>query len=290
MDSIHLSFLEKMTSISSLKVILVFANKHKKSGSRIFEYALSDVAKDAEITTTTAKKAIEELLAMNAIEIAEVSKGRTPTQFRYRADGWSLDGFPSSTSGEWKRVTGSKQEEPDPLPKVNFCTRDINSVSVVNNNIYKTDKELGKIAAQLLKEHFYPYCAKSPKPKHWFIQQTNTMKDLLVKYRTEQVMAAVEYWTQVNPPPSGISSMKFIAYENKQRSNVMTALDYYKQEYMKVAHEDERKRAEEKIEEAAFASVLAEKKKNEEKQKVDQTSNEEFVSNLLSSLGSIGKT
>ncbi|MNS85086.1 hypothetical protein D3C72_1189390 [compost metagenome] len=68
---------------------------------------------------------------------------------------------------------------------------------------------------------------------------------------------------------------------------MMIALDYYKQEYIKASHEEERIRAEERIEEAARLAAEEAQNQTRERERVDQMSNEDFATSLFSTLGKI---
>lgn len=160
------------------------------------------------------------------------------------------------------------QEYPDYFFDDEYVVKeDINSLSVVNQNLYvKSDYELGQEASRVLKWWFDCNGLNRDRPGRYFSQQMNCLKDLLVKYRTEQVVAAVKYYTLVNPPNKGMHSIVFLKYKR----NVMKALDYYKGLYLE--QQKERK-----------MELAGEKQKEKTKKKTD----EEFLDSYFGKMSGI---
>jgi hypothetical protein len=302
-DSIQIKYLNQIETISAVKVLISFCHKVVKDRLFIVEYAIADIAEDSKVSENTTRRAIKELVDLKFIEVISTGRGHATARYKVLIE----VPFPRPAEVEPQKIEGHKIEPPkvEPLKwekavavrknehkqedniinninnidliNINLLREDINSLSVVNSNIYMNDKELGQIANRVMREVFLPNAIGS-KPSYWFPQQMKLMKDLLVQWRTEQVVAAIRYWTKINPPPTGVSSLRFLMFKRKNTSNLMHALDYWKQEYINtVAHED----AEAKAAEAISRAEEAEKKMMQEAEQVANMSDADFLANLF---------
>jgi hypothetical protein len=152
-----------------------------------------------------------------------------------------------------------------------------------------TDEELGKLARRVLMEWFLPLSKVKSQNKWFFPQQMKLIKDLLVKWRTEQVLAGIQYWASVNPPKDGIKSVAWLNFEKKKVSHIMVALDYYKQQYLLTQADVEEEERKAKVEEMKVNALEIVRKKQEEKKRVAEMSDNDFLSDLLGGFGTIKK-
>lgn len=148
--------------------------------------------------------------------------------------------------------------------------KDINSTSIVNANMYlKNEKELGSLANRIF-TWVLPMLSANPKQTpQWYSSQKKTLKDLLFKWRTEQVLACIWYWTTIKPPKNGITSVRFFAY----KGNIEKALDYFKTEYLANAHEYDQEILEDKVLKAKEALAEQEREKEEAIQQAESMKN-----------------
>ena len=107
------------------------------------------------------------------------------------------------------------------------------------------------------------------------------IKDLLVEWRTDQVLAGIYYWTKVNPPKDGMRSVMWLKFEKKKISHMMVALDYHKQQFIENQTELEEEVRLEKVEVMKAKALEIAKQKVEQKAKVDEMSANDFLSDLL---------
>lgn len=307
MEAIKIEYLAKLKTHAALKVLLALVAKSQTHGS-LFEYAVNKIAEDIDISENSVRNGLKELAEIGLAQKisskkgtgsifelpflvtskSEPAKSEPPTAVTSKSEppeGWS------KAVGARKTKKQLEQEIDDKISNIynyiNIIHKDINSLSVVNTNIYLTDKELGKLANKLIRDKLTPY-ATGNKNTQWFAHQMKLMKDLLVEWRTEQVVAAIEYWTIINPTASGISSLRYLMFKNRKgTSNLMVALDYYKHQYLAQAHEEERQRAEEMILKAQQEEAVKQAESAREKEKVDNMNNDEFIQSLMSSFGKI---
>ncbi|HLI46915.1 MAG TPA: hypothetical protein VKU94_06965 [Geobacterales bacterium] len=316
---IPIEILEKIGTYSALKVLIYLYKKSNNEG--IIKISMNTIVNDSDIPRNSVIRGIEELLDKRIIELVAKGKGNDPNAYRVPKNSTPKIDSPKNShtshiSSEWKKAVGSRADD-NCIPKIdhtdnyiynninniynknninnnnkdfkdyNLYNKDINSLSVVNNNIYLSDKELGAIAKKLL-DYWYKMVDNGEKRNAgFFANQMRILKDLLVKYRTEQVLAGIEYWTKINPPNKGMMSLVWLKYEKKGVSNMMIALDYYKQEYTKRQGEIEEKERLQMVEEIKKNALKLEQKRQEEKQKVDEMTDNDFLDSLLSSLGKL---
>lgn len=301
MDSIKIEYLKQMKTISAVSVLISFCQKAEREQSLDIEYAISDIAEDSGISKNTTRRAIEELVELKLISVICIGKGNITTTYKILFDLPSVgpqDVGPQEVEGlitdslQWqksvatrKKAVSQEQEVINNIKNIDFNTLnllkdDINSLSVVNSNIYMTDKELGQLANRVMREVFLPLTTGT-KAQWWFPAQMKIMKDLLVQWRTEQVVAAIRYWTEINPPANGISSLKYLLYERKGTSNFMHGLDYYKQQYVANASVLEKEKHEQVVAEALRREDEIERQKEEDRKAVNDMSDADFIRSLL---------
>jgi biotin operon repressor len=313
MMMIHSKYLKKVKTMSALKVLVAFFVKADKEGDS-FEYSLSDISKDSGVSKNTIRKAVQELMDLgfivfnsqagqtnkyrvtvsnSAIPKVDTLKGKTVSKVDTPKNKTvaKADTVKSGQELEWSRAVASSEDEQkviiNDLKDINILKEDINSLTILNNNLFLNDKELGQLAKKIFTEKFLPVCGDGKKQAYWFAQQMKIMKDLLVEYRTEQVIAGIEYWGKINRPKNGLSSLVYLKFKKKNGTNMMEALDYFKSEYLKVADELEKNSREAIL--ADRIREVEEKKKvaKEEKKVVDNMTDDDFLSNLLGGFGKI---
>lgn len=308
--SIPIDVLEKIESVSALKVLIFFYKKSDSSG--VIKKSLKDIENGSGIARNSTKKGLAELEESKLVVKILEGKGTRPNTYKVSKlvgpmieHNQTLVGSNSDRSKTdlqgWKKSTGARKTRESNEVKdininnntiikdfkdINFINNDINSLSVVNENLYLTDEELGKLARRILVEWFLPLAKLKGQPsKFFFPQQMKILKDLLVKYRTEQVLASIKYWCEVNPPKDGMRSLRWLMFERKDVTHVMVALDYYKQQF--VVNGEESQIHIRKVEEAKAHALEIVNKKNEEREKVKNMSNDDFLSSLLGGFGKI---
>lgn len=301
MDSIQIKYLKQVKTISAVMVLVSFCLKAERDKALSFEYAMSAIAEDSNISKNTVRRAIEELEELNFIRTESTGKGSTTATYRLLIEMPSMG--PQEVGGhtveppkveplEWQKTVAARkkrdsQEQEIALNilkidfnNINLLRDDINSLSILNTNLYMNDKELGQLANRVMKEVFLPMTSGT-KPSYWFPAQMKIMKDLLVQWRTEQVVAAIRYWTEINPPANGITSLKYLLFERKGTSNFMHGLDYYKQQYLANVGELEREKNELKVAEILRKEAEEAARKEEERKAVASMSNDDFIRQLL---------
>jgi hypothetical protein len=273
---------------------------------------MNQIVDESGIARNSAKRGLQELLDKKIVEQIATGKGNHPNTYKVsKVDTPKIDSPKVDTSSSvidgYKKAVGSKDED-DLEPKVdpteqdniinniiykdfkdyNFFYEDINSLSIFNDNLKLNDEQLGKLARRVLVEWFLPLAKFEKKmPPYFFPQQMKMIKDLLVQWRTDQVLASLKYWIEVNPPKNGISSVRWLMFEKKGVSHMMVALDYYKQEYMNTENESKEEVRKEKVEEMKAKALEIAKDKVAKKTKVDEMSDNDFLKDLLGGLGKI---
>jgi hypothetical protein len=308
---IPVELLKKIDTISALKVFTYLYEKSNSHG--IIRVSLNNIVDDSSIARNSVKRGLQELLDAEILKQVANGKGNQPNTYRVPKVDTPKNDHTNENKKEingWKKAVGTRKEEPTE-PKVdhtnnesniinniiykdfneiNFLNKDINSLSIPNDNLELNDEQLGKLARRVLVEWFLPLANfKKKQSPYFFPQQMKKIKDLLVEFRTEQVLASIEYWTKVNPPKDGMRSLVWLTYKRKKTSHMMIGLDYYKQQYINKQNEvdgDERK---ERVEEMKFRAVEIAKENVANKTKVDSMSDNDFLSDLLGGLGKIDK-
>lgn len=296
--------LKNIDTISGLKVLLYFYEKSNHDG--ILKASVNSIIDGSGIARNSARRGIEELLEKKYITVIKQGSGTQPNTYKVSKFDPSISdtqAVPKTDMGGWKRVTGSKAEQssipendPDNINNIiykdfkdfNLIHNNINSLSIVNKNHLLNDEQLGKLARRVLVEWFLPLAEfKQKMPGYFFPQQMKMLKDMLVEWRTDQVLAAIKYWTKVAPPKNGMKSLAWLRFEQKKVSHMMVALNYYKQQYLETQHEQEAEERMAKVESMKKNALDIVKKKQEEKKSVDKMDDNDFISNLLGGFGKI---
>jgi DNA-binding MarR family transcriptional regulator len=313
--SISTEYLNQIKTISSLKVLIAFLAMGEKLGKKEFDCSIPKIAMEYGMSQNSVRSGIKELEELKFIEVVQrnadktnaykilvtTSRNEAPSPSNIEAPTSKVEAPPVIIDSQEKReeymlaTAARKKKEQDEaieneinnidFNNIDIYTEDINSVTVVNKNIYMTDKELGKLARRVVNEIYAP-TLRTNQDQKFFAVQMRHMKDLLVEYRTEQVVAAIKYWTEVSPPPNGLVSLQFLKYKRKNRSgvsvsNVMIALDYYKQQFIANAHEYKKDEIEQKQAERAKKEQEAKELAAKKAEEVANMTNEEFIAGML---------
>jgi hypothetical protein len=265
---------------------------------------MNNIIDDSGIARNSVKRGLQELLDNKIIEQIATGKGNHPNTYKVsKVDSPNID--PIETSPQevqgYRKAVGTKRKD-DSSPKVdhtetsniinniiykefnnnNLFYNDINSISLANENHNLNDEQLGKLARRVLVEWFLPLAQlKTKQSKMFFPQQMKLLKDLLVQWRTDQVLAGIYYWCKVNPPKDGMRSVMWLKFEKKNISHMMIALDYYKQQFLEKQNELEEEVRLEKVEVMKAKALEIAKQKVEQKAKVDNMSANDFLADLL---------
>lgn len=303
-NNIPLKYLEKIETISALKVLVCFFQKEE----RTVKYSISELSSDTGMAANSVRTGLKELVKIGYIkETKEKSKDRSRIyEVVLKIEPSIVDSSEMNSSKnepsaiepsksdtlEWETATAARKKKTEEEPEVNniiidydninYYTEDINSVSIVNPNIYLSDKQLGQIANRIVRDKFAPRVSGT-RHNSWFPQQMKLTKDLLVEWRTEQILAAIEYWTVFSPPPNGVMSMRFFMLKDRSgRSKMLEALDHFKADYLEhFAHEDAKFKIEQKQQEAARKAEEEKKRADKEKEEAANMSDDEFLKSLL---------
>jgi hypothetical protein len=304
---IPIDTLEKLETISALKVYLYLYKKTHANG--VIRISMNNIVDDSGIPRNSVKRGLQELLDNGVIEQIATGKGNHPNTYRVsKVDSPKVDPIEKHEQEieGYRKAVGTRLED-DSSPKVdhtendniinniiykefnlnNLLNKDINSLSLANDNHKLNDEQLGKLARRVLVEWYLPLAQPNSKSKSFFPMQMKLAKDLLVMYRTEQVLAGIYYWTKVEPPKDGMKSLMWLKFERKKVSHTLIALDYFKQEYFKKEHEVEEESRLAKVEIMKQKALEIAKQKAESKKKVDEMADDDFVNNLLGNLGKI---
>lgn len=320
---ISVELLKKINTVSALKLLIFLHEQSNEAG--LYTDSVKGIVEKSGLARNSVNRALSELEEAKIIA-SRTGVGNRPNTYKvskvvgpkvdYQSakktyESSNVEG-PKVDSGGWKKAYGARKEEPSSskvdtdiniinnnidnkdnillkdFKEFNFINNNINSLSTVNENLYLTDEQLGKLARRILIEWFLPL-ASLPKnlPNYFFPQQMKILKDLLVEYNTEQVLAAIKYWTKINPPTNGMKSIKWLTYSRKNTSYVMIALDYFKTQYLEKDAEIEEEARLKLVEEKKKSAIEIAKQKVEERKKVEAMSNEDFLSDLLGGLGKI---
>jgi hypothetical protein len=305
--SIPIKTLHKIETISALKVLLYLHEKSRHDG--VIRISMNKIVEDSNIPRNSVKRGLQELLDNSIIEQIATGKGNHPNTYKVSKVDSPTNGAKEKEEviiNGYRKAVGTRLED-NSSPKVDHTEEsniinniinkefnikdlfynDINSVSLVNDNHKLNDEQLGKLARRVLFEWFIPLADLKQQPKNFFPQQMKMLKDLLVEWRTDQVLAGIYYWTKVNPPRDGMRSLMWLKFERKKVSHLMIALDYYKQQFIEKQSELEEEVRLEKVQEMKAKAVEIAKQKVEQKKKVDQMDDKDFLSGLLGSFGKI---
>ncbi len=318
MDMNILKHLKGLKTVSAVDALIAFLDMRDGQEEEVFEYPIGKLAEDIGISRNTAKFAVKELERLGIVEHVNSKSRNEHGRFRIILGSQNSAKQNSANQKDDKQISANQNidnslgVEPDiPYEKavagrkkkaessseilnninnidfnnINLYLKDINSMATVNMNLYMTDKELGALARRVMNEVFAPTLKTRGAPS-FFAMQMRFMKDLLVNYRTEQVVAAIRYWTEVNPPKNGVTSLKFLSWSKKAKdgtikTNIMEALDYYKQQYLAIEHEINREEIEQKRVEQLRKERDEKERIEKEKQEVEQMSSEEFVAGYM---------
>jgi hypothetical protein len=306
--SIPITLLKRVETVSALKVLVYLYEKSHDNGA--IRVSLNQIVDEAGIARNSAKRGMQELLDKKVVAQIATGRGNQPNTYKVskvdipKIDSPKVDPNQVSVEG-WQKATGSKREPiSDPtdgqsleiiniiykdFKEFNFLNNDINSLSRENDNHNLNDEQLGKLARRVLVEWFLPLAKfeKKQQSKFFFPQQMKLIKDLLVQWRTEQVLAGIEYWAKINPPKDGMKSVAWLKFEKKKVSHMMMALDYFKQQYLEQKDELEEEVRKQKVAEMKAKALEIAKEKVEHKSKVDDMSDNDFLKDLLGGFGSI---
>jgi DNA-binding transcriptional regulator GbsR (MarR family) len=305
MDSIPTKYLNQLKTISALKVLVAFLAMSSKVGNNEFEYSLTELEKDTGLSINAIKKGINELVEL---EFASRENRRGTQKTKYKITTVSQvniveanivqSNIAESDTQEYLKATGARkkkeQQESDIINNINnidfnninFYTEDINNInSVINTNLLMTSTELGKLARRVLLEVYEPRVNRVINDKQkWYGMQMKFMKTMLTEYRTEQVVAAIKYWTEIEEAPNGLMNILFLKARNgrKKQPNIMIALDYYKAKYIKhYAHEKAAAEAETKRLEQLRKEQEEKQQQEEERKRVENMTSQEFVDGYM---------
>jgi len=303
---VPLDWLEQIETISTLRVLTTFCKKAKSEGSMVFDYRLTDIYSDSGLAKNSAVDGLKELCEKGIITIVERGSGRRPNRFSINLAVSEVEPQDVAVSkdevskvetttvlGEWKKsvaVRGQGRSEKESeiansikdldLFSINLYTIDINSMSVDNPNATLSKKDIGYLAQRIVLEIFKPRLSMTVNAK-WFGYQIGITKRLLAQYRTEQIIAAIVYWTEISDQK--ITSLRYLTYANKKgTSKLMVALDYFKAEYLKQGGDNN---VEEVIERIVTEESEKQKRLEEEKARVSSMSDDDFLDSLLGNIG-----
>ncbi|RPK20039.1 hypothetical protein [Paenibacillus xylanexedens] len=314
MDLNILRHLKGLKTVSAIDALIAFLDMRDGQEEEVFEYPIGKLAEDIGISRNTAKFAVKELERLGIIEHVNSKSKNEQARFRIILEcqnsakqktakqktakqNIDMHEKPEKPDESYKKAVAGKKKSTDANPDIinninnidfkdiNLYTKDINSMSTVNMNIYMTDRELGVLARRVMNEVFAPTLSTRG-TSQFFAMQMRFMKDLLVAYRTEQVVAAIRYWTKINPPKNGVTSLKFLSWSKKGKdgtikTNIMEALDYCKQQYLAIEHEMNREEVEQKRAEQLQREQEEKERLDKEKQEVEQMSSEDFVNGYM---------
>lgn len=305
---IPIDTLEKLETISALKVLLYLHKKSHKNG--LIRISMNNIIDDSGIPRNSVKRGLQELLDNNIIEQVATGKGNHPNTYKVsKVDSPKVDPMEKKEEviNGYKKAVGSTVED-NSSPKVdhtetsniinniiykdfkdfNLFYNDINSLSLANDNHKLNDEQLGKLARRILVEWYLPLANfKTKQSNSFFPMQMKLLKDLLVEFRTDQVLASIEYWTKINPPKDGMKSLTWLKFKRKGVGHVVVALDYYKQQFIDKENGLEEEVRLEKVEVMKAKAIEIAKEKVEGRKKVDAMSDNDFLSGLLGNLGKI---
>ena len=300
--AIPIEILKKIDTISALKVLLYLHERSHANG--VIRISMNNIIDDSGIARNSVKRGLQELLDKNIIEQIATGKGNHPNTYKVsKVDSPKVDPVEEKKEviSGYRKAVGTRLED-DSSPKVdhtdksniinniiykdfkeyNLYYNDINSKALANDNHNLNDEQLGKLARRVLVEWFLPLAQlKTKQSKTFFPQQMKLIKDLLVEWRTDQVLAGIYYWTKVNPPKDGMRSVMWLKFEKKKISHMMVALDYHKQQFIENQTELEEEVRLEKVEVMKAKALEIAKQKVEQKAKVDEMSANDFLSDLL---------
>jgi hypothetical protein len=271
---------------------------------------MNNIIDDSGIPRNSVKRGLQELLDNNIITQIATGKGNHPNTYKVSKIDSPKDGAKEKEEvviNGYKKAVGTRLED-DSSPKVdhteegniinniiykefnnnNLFYNDINSISLPNDNHKLNDEQLGKLARRVLVEWFLPLAQlKTSQSRAFFPQQMKLLKDLLVMWRTDQVLAGIYYWCKVNPPKDGMRSVMWLKFEKKKISHMMIALDYYKHQFIEKQAELEEEVRLEKVEQMKTKAIEIAQQKVEQKKKVDEMDDKDFLSGLLGSFGTL---
>jgi predicted transcriptional regulator len=283
MDSIPIECLKAINSISAVKLLISFLHKTKES--TIVEYSILDIAKDLSCSRNTARSALNQLIRNGLIIPVDTTAGKKPNTYKVSLEREKED----KVIEGWTRVTATSREEEQKqeiekqtkeidFKNMDFLDEDINSMRL-NNNVFMHLDEIKKLSHRLVTEFYYqkviPPKDNSARGK-WIAIQKRICTDLLVKYRTVQVCAAITYWVEIK----GLVRMNLMFLHNEKK--MTEALDYYKRLYLETrSHDDVRNRADE----AQLLRQIEKEKEEQERVEVESMTDDDFIKKMLSGMG-----
>ncbi|MER2008896.1 MAG: hypothetical protein ABS939_15710 [Psychrobacillus sp.] len=309
---IPVSLLNKVETISALKVLTYLYAKSKDNG--VARVSINQITDESGIARNSAKRGLEELLKNKVVEQIATGRGNQANTYKVsKVDVSKVEESKddvskvntSATVEGYKKAVGSKADRNcvpidgqskdyinniiyKDFKEYNLFDKDINSLSVPNENHKLNDEQLGKLARRVLVEWYLPLAKfKNKQSNFFFPQQMKLIKDLLVQWRTEQVLAGIQYWTKVNPPKDGMKSVAWLKFERKGTSYMMVALDYYKQQNIEQQSEHEQEERANKVEEMKANAIKIAQEKLAKKIEVDSMSDNDFLKDLLGGIGKI---
>lgn len=297
---IPIHILESIETISELRVLTYLV---KNENDSVAETSIRQISLELKTPRNSISSGFKQLIEKDIIKVVGVKGHKTTYGLTFKHEQKAtMCSKDEQSPKEWKtvvavsnEVSGSKDEQDNNIllnnnikdfKDINLFNADINSVTNVNQNIYLTDSELGKLARRILVEWFLPMSTgiNTKSNKQFFPQQINHLKDLLVAYRTEQVLAGIMYWTKINPPKNGITSIGFLKFKNKTTNNMLKALDYFKSEYINSMTDTEKEEAFEKAKKTVEEKEVEQRRQEEEREKVSNMSDNDFLSSLIAGI------
>jgi DNA-binding transcriptional regulator GbsR (MarR family) len=290
--NIPTNILESIETISELKVLLYLVNNNSETSIR-------QISLDLKTPRNSISSGLKQLVDKNIIKVIGTKGHKTTYGLTFEQGEVAQKLSNQKPNDEWKTVVAKRKDEDGSKTEhssniyinikdfkdINLYKEDINSLTTVNENIYLSDQELGKLARRILVEWFLPMTTGiSTNNRAFFPQQINHLKDLLVEYRTEQVLAGIMYWVRINPPRNGINSLGFLKFKNKTTNNMLKALDYFKSEYINSLTSTENEEAFEKAKKTIEEKEAEQKRQEEERNKVASMSSDDFLSSLLAGI------
>lgn len=292
-------YLNQIKSVSGLKTLIAFLSKQNELATNQFEYPLAEIRQYTGLSINGVRNGVNELIEIGFLK-SEERKGRKKS-YQIITGGVNVPIVVGDSGGsreDYKLATGGrkKKEQTEEIKEdidsidfenMNLYQEDINSVTAFNKFQFMGKKEKNRIIDRIIKEVFIPM-ARPPIGKDdkavvaFFAVQNRVLVTLLKTYRTEQIVAGIKYWTQVNPPTKGITSMHYLTFERKGLKNIQVALDYYKQQYVANAHIHQKDEMEKRQEEVLRKEQEEKEKLEQKKQEVANMTSDQFVANHLS--------
>jgi hypothetical protein len=303
---INIKYLSQLKTISALKVLIAFLTKQEKDGTNEVQYVMEDIKADTKLSLNSIRTALKELSILELVETLP-RKGNDKNIYKIKLGVEPEVVVPMVApvvpepvlEGGYMRATAARKKKEDfqHIKEIDFNVdlfhEDINSLSIFNVNVLMTEEERGKLARRIILEIHKPRVNRPIGDVGQFISrqlvllrgdEKRKVKGLLETYRTEQIIAAIIYWTEIENAPNGLLSLSFLKARSRKdkQDNIMVALDHFKAEYNEhIAPILALEEAESRIAEQLKREEEAKAKAEEERKVVENMSSEEFVSGYM---------